>query len=514
MLIFMAFFELRNFLKLGVIKRQAFQSSVLLYIGTLIGFVTTGLIAPHLLTKSEIGTLRLLLSYSAIFMSIGALGFGTVTIRFLPQFYDVTTRKHNGFLGVLLIAGTLGFVLSLIIIEIIKPSIIENNIEKSPQFARYFFLIIPLTIFQIFYTLLDSYNNALYRSAYGVFLRDFAQRILILIGLILVFLHYFDFQAYLYYYVIATCLPTVLILIHIIRHQSFDIKIKRKFYTRTIIGSVLSVGAFGVLNTISNIAALQIDSIMINMYLDDAAVGVYVITFFFGTLVFIPSKALNKIAPTIIAKAYKENDFKTIQDVYYRSCRNLFLIGILLLIGLWVNLDNVFHLIPRSYEEGRWVIVIIGFANLIKMAGGSNDSVIIYSKYFRVTTAFLVIFAILIILFNYLFIPVFGITGAAIATLAALILHNLMKFIFIRIKFGLNPYNPQYLVVLALSVLIYFMVDFIPDPGNYLIDIAVDSMLSAALFYAMISRLPIAHDLNHSINQAYEKAIVFFRTKS
>lgn len=509
----MAFFEPRNFLNLGVIKRQAFQSSVLLYIGTLIGFLTTGLIAPHLLTKSEIGTLRLLLSYSAIFMSIGALGFGTVTIRFLPQFYDINTRKHHGFLGILLIAGTLGFILSLIIIELIKPSIIENNIEKSPQFARYFFLIIPLTIFQIFYTLLDSYNNALYRSAYGVFLRDFVQRIFILIGLILVFLQYFDFQAYLYYYVIATCLPTVLILLHIIRHGSFDVRIKRKFYTRAIIHSVLSVGAFGVLNTISNIAALQIDSIMINMYLDDSAVGVYVITFFFGTLVFIPSKALNKIAPTIIAKAYKENDAATVKDVYYRSCRNLFLIGTLLLLGLWVNLDNVFHLIPRSYEEGRWVIVIIGFANLIKMAGGSNDSVIIYSRYFRVTTAFLVVFSILIILFNYIFIPIFGITGAAIATFTALILHNLMKFIFIKIKFGMNPYNLQYLAVLAIAFIIYLIVDFIPDPQNYLIDIAVDSTISALLFYAFVSRLSLAHDLHESVNQVYVKAIGFFRTK-
>ena len=486
---------------------------MLLYIGTLIGFITTGLIAPHLLTKSEIGTLRLLLSYSAIFMSIGVLGFGTVTIRFLPQFYDTNTKKHQGFLGVLLAAGTIGLILSIIIIEIIKPSIIQNNIDKSPQFARYFFLIIPLTIFQIFYTLLDSYNNALYRSSYGVFLRDFAQRVLVLIGLMLFFLHFFNFQAYLYYYVGAICLPTVLILIHIIRHGSFDIRINRKFYSRSLIASMLSVGSFGVLNTISNIAALQIDSIMINMYLDDAAVGVYVITFYFGTLVFIPSKALNKIAPTIIAKAYKELDYNTIKDVYYRSCRNLFLIGTLLLVGLWVNLDNIFKLIPDSYEEGRYVIVIIGLAHLIKMAGGSNDSVIIYSRYFRVTTGFLLIFTVLIILFNFIFIPMFGITGAAIATLAAVIMHNLMKFIFIKIKFGLNPYNLQYLAVLALSFIIFLIVEFTPDPENFLIDIAVDSVFSAVLFYVFIHRLPIAEDLNYSINQAYSKTMDFFRTK-
>ena len=37
------------------------------------------------------------------------------------------------------------------------------------------------------------------------------------------------------------------------------------------------------------------------LVIDDAATGVYVTTFFFGALVLLPAKALNKIAPTLIA---------------------------------------------------------------------------------------------------------------------------------------------------------------------------------------------------------------------
>lgn len=502
-----------KFFHLGVIKRQAFQSSVLLYVGTLIGFLTTGLIAPHLLTKSEIGTLRLLLSYSTIFMSVGLLGLGTVTIRFLPQFHDKSTNAHNGFLGLSLIVSTIGFLLVLFLIEIIKPSIVHNNIDKSPQFAHFFFLIIPLTAFQIFYSQLDSYNNALYRSSYGVFLRDFIQRVLILIGLLLVLFHYFDFDMYVYYYVTAICLPTILILIYIVRHRAFDIKINVKFLNKALVTSMMSVGVFGVLNSMSNIAALQIDSIMINMYLDDAAVGVYVIMFYFGTLVFIPSKALNKIAPTLIAKAYKEEDFETIKDIYYKSTRNLFLIGTLVFLGLWVNLDNVFNVIPRSYEEGKYIIVIIGLANLVKMAGGSNDSIIIYSRYFKISTLFLIIFTTLIVLFNFIFIPKLGITGAAMATLSSIIFYNLLKFIFIKMKFGLNPYNFQYVIVLILSGIIYFIIELIPDPGNFIIDIIIDSVVTSLLFYVVIRYIPMAKDIENSISQAYTKIVYFFKTK-
>jgi O-antigen/teichoic acid export membrane protein len=498
---------------LGVIKRQAFQSSVLLYVGTLIGFLTTGLIAPNLLTKSEIGTLRLLLSYSAIFMSLGILGFSTVTIRFLHQFQDKNTKKYNGFLGISMLAGTIGFIITWLVIETIQPTIVQNNIDKSPQFAKYFFLIIPLTFFQTYYALFDSYNNALYRSSYGVFLRDFVQRIIILIGLLLLFVHFFDFEKYVFYYVLAICLPTILILFHIIRHKAFDVKINTSFLNRTLIGSMMSVGLFGLLNSMSNIAALQIDAIMINMYLDDAAVGVYVITFYFGTLVFIPSKALNKIAPSLIAKAFKEKDKATVKDIYYRSCQNLFLIGLLVFLGLLVNLDNVFSIIPQSYEEGKYVIVLIGLANLTKMAGGSNDSLITYSRHFKVTTLFLVIFTVLIILFNFIFIPRFGIIGAAFATLLSILVHNLIKFLFIRFKFGLNPYNYQYILILLISAGIYGILQIMPDPDNFILDIFFDSTLTTVLFYLGIRPLSISKDLRETAKQVLTKALEIFKTK-
>jgi O-antigen/teichoic acid export membrane protein len=501
------------FIDLGVIKRQAFQSSVLLYFGTLIGFLTTGLIAPNVLSKSEIGTLRLLLSYSAIFMSLSILGFSTVTIRFLHQFQDKITKKYNGFLGIALIVVTIGFLITWILIEVIEPSIVQNNIEKSPQFAKYFFLIIPLTIFQTYYALFDAYNNALYRSSYGVFLRDFVQRLLILSGLSLLFFKVFDFADYVYYYVLSICVPTVLILLHIIRHKSFDIKINTSFLRRTMLGSMMSVSLFGLLNSMSNIAALQIDAIMINMYLDDAAVGVYVTTFYFGTLVFIPSKALNKIAPSLIARAFKEDDQQTVKDIYYRSCANLFLIGALVFLGLLVNLDNVFNIIPSTYEEGKLVVVLIGLANLVKMAGGSNDSLITYSRYFKVTTLFLSVFAILIIVLNYVFIPAFGIVGAAFATLLSIFVHNLTKYVFIRIKFGYNPYNYQYLFVLMISAGIYAILFMIPDPENFILDIFMDSALAVVLFYVSVRKLRISGDLIEMARPMMAKAWHFFRKR-
>ena len=498
---------------MGIIKKQALQSSVLIYAGTVIGFITTGLLTPNFLSESEIGTLKLLQSYAAVFVSLGILGFGTITIRFIPHFFNKEKKKYNGFLGISLIVGTVGLLISSAFIFGIKPTIIQNNLDKSPQFAHYFFLIIPLTIFQIYYTLFDVYNSALYRSSYGVFLRDFVQRILVLIGLVLVMLHFFNFDQYVYYYVTAICFPTLLIIIHLIRHNSFDININFSFLKKPLVTSMASVGLFGLINSFSGIAVMQIDTIMVNMYMDSAAVGIYAITFYFGTLVLIPSKALNKIAPTLVAKAYKENDLDTVKDIYYKSTGNLYIIGVLILLGLMVNLDNVFNIIPKSYEEGKYVIVFIGLANLVKMGGGSNDSIITYSKYYKMTTLFLILLVFLIIILNFIFIPAFGMTGAALASLLALFIFNLIKFIFIKIKLGFNPYNFQFIIVLAISTLIYFVILALPDIDNFIVEVIMDSVVTTILFYLSVRYLQIASEINLFIKQITQNAANIFRSK-
>lgn len=324
-------------------------------------------------------------------------------------------------------------------------------------------------------------------------------------------IHVIDFEIYIYLYVSAICIPTLLILLHLVRHGAIDLRINTTILNKPLISSMVGVGIFGLLNSFSNLAVLQIDNIMVNAYLGSSAVGVYTTTFFFGTLVFIPAKALNKIAPTLIAKAYKEKDAESIRDIYYKSCGNLFLVGSLILLGLMVNLDNVFYLIPKTYEPGRYVIVLIGIANLIKMAGGSNDSIITYSKDYKFTTLFLIMLGSLVISLNFVFIPLWGMTGAAFASLISLLMYNLGKMVFIKLRFGLNPYNVQYLLVLVIATGIYIVVSILPIHMHYIAEIALDSVLTTALFYLVIRRLPLAADLDRSLKQVYATVVAVLR---
>ena len=219
---------------MGIIKKQAIQSAVFLYIGVLIGFVTVGILAPNFLTKSQIGALGLLTSYSGLFTSFGVLGFTTATIRYFPYFRD-KAKKHNGFLFLSMLVGMVGFLLFLLIYYPVKPLFIASNIEKSPLFAQYFFLIVPLTFFQIFFMLLDIYNTTLYNAALGIFLRDFVQRFLVMIFLLMLVTHVFGFDTYVFLYTTAICVPTIIIVFYLIHQGDFNLKPNFEFLKKRIV---------------------------------------------------------------------------------------------------------------------------------------------------------------------------------------------------------------------------------------------------------------------------------------
>jgi O-antigen/teichoic acid export membrane protein len=488
----------------GIIKKQAVQSTIFIYAGVLIGFVNTGLLAPNLLETHEIGVINLLLSFSGIFASFGLLGFTTATVRFFP-FFRSKAEGNRGFVPMMILTGLVGFALFLAIYYFIKPLIIASNSDKSPLLAQFFYLIVPLTFFQLFYSLFDAYNSMLYKPSLGIVLRDFLQRLLVLSGLLLLFFSLLSFYEYLWLYVAAVCIPTIILLISLIYRKEFSLKPDWTVVKQTIGWEMILVSFYGFLNSFSNLAILRIDTIMVNAYIDSSATGIYTITFFFGSLVLIPSKALNRIAPTVISDAYKVNDLETIEDIHRKSCINQFIVGMLLLLGLLINIDHVFELISESYLPGKWVIIFIAIASLIKMAGGMSDSIISYSKYFRVYTLLLVSLLCLLVLTNIIFIPQLGMTGAAVASLLSLFCFNFAKFIFLYRKFHFQPYSLRYLYIIALSAGLYAIQWFIPAAEPFYADLAIRSAFVGVVYVVIIYKLRFSQDINLLIDQTLRK---------
>ena len=174
----------------------------------------------------------------------------------------------------------------------------------------------------------------------------------------------------------------------------------------------------------------------------------YSIAFYFGTLVVIPSRTLLRISGTLIADAFKRGDLETITIISEKVVSISLLLLLFLFGGIWININNILKILGPDYADGKWVIFFIGLGYLIDMATGTNGHIISYSRYYRMALWLLLILVGIVVVLMLLLIPTWGIVGAAAAIALAFLIYNFMKFLFVKIKFGMQPFTFKFLLVL------------------------------------------------------------------
>ena len=480
---------------MGIIEKQATRNVIYSYLGAGLGFITV-LWTAHLFTTAENGVTALLVSYTALFAQFANLGFTSVTIRLFPYFRN-KDKGHHGFLFYAIIVSMIGFFVCWLVFLFLKPHIIESSKAKSELFVTYLFYLMPLILFTVFFNIFDSYLRATYSSVIGAFTKDFLQKILIIFMMVFYFLKVIDFSMFLLGYVVSTCLPTLMLLYFIFRQKEWHIKPVCGFVSKELRTEMVKLSLFSILAGGAGAIILNIDAIMVNKFLGEAETGIYRITGFFATAMLIPARSIYRISSSIVAEKFKTNDIKAIHKMYAQSCNTQLAIGVLLFIGVVANIDNIMHLIPGTFASGKYVVLILSAGFLVEMATGINQVIIANSAYYRYDAYFVVALVGLAIAANFIFIPLYGITGSAIATAIIVISGNAMRFIFLKLKFNMQPYNINTFKLILISAIAILPSFFIPYLYNLYIDIAVRSGIVGGIFILLILKTEATPELNY-----------------
>jgi O-antigen/teichoic acid export membrane protein len=230
----------------------------------------------------------------------------------------------------------------------------------------------------------------------------------------------------------------------------------------------------------------SIDKIIVNDMLGLAAAGVFSVATYFGSMIQIPARSILRISTTVIAESWKSNDLQNIADVYRKSCMNQLIIGLLLLAGLWVNIDSLLALMPPDYAQAKYVILFMGLGYLIDLATGANGVIIATSKHYRYDTFFMVLLVIFTLITNVLLIPRYGMMGAGIASCMTYALFNLLRLIFIQVKFKLQPYSLSFVWILLIGVISIVAAQLIPISGKHYLDIALRGSVLCLVYGTLI----------------------------
>lgn len=489
---------------MGVIKKQAIRGSFWSYVGIALGFINIGVLSQKFLTPEQVGLTQVLISFATIFSQVGTLGMGNVAMRLFPNFRN-NSNKHNGFIGLSIVICFIGFIIMSLIAFSFEPLFVSSNAQKSGLLTDNYFYIYPLIFFLLYFSIFDSYNRMLYNAVMGTFLREFVLRLLNTAIIVLFIFKLISFDGFVFLFVISQSIPALILTISLLIRKQLTLKFDFKFLNKGLLKEIIDVALFGIISGLSGMALQNIDRLMISKLVGLDGAGIYSVTFYFATLILVSQRAISNISTTVISESWKSNDLKTISEIYTKSSINQFLIGIWVFIGIWGNIDNVFLLLEPEYAQGKWVIFFICLSNLVTVISGVAIYILATSKYYRFHMWFMCFLIALVVITNLIFIPIWGLTGAAVASLISTSAYVIFACFFLFRKFKIQPLSKKHIGILIAGATAYFASTLMSPLSNYMIDIAVRSILISVIFFAIVSFFKSSDEINTILIKVYRR---------
>jgi len=480
---------------MGVIRRQGIKNTITTYIGILIGFVSLIIIQPQFLTKEELGLIRILYSFSILVAMFVPIGIGNATTRYFPLFKN-QEKNHHGYFAFMMLFPLAGFLLAMALMYLLRDFIISRYIKESALFTEFFYWVFPLTFIIAMISCLNVYCYANFKSTIPAFLNDVVARIFVIAVVTIYYLKWITLNQFISCYVFLYGIQLLLLFLYIYVFDRPRLKIDWPYLREK---KVLTLVHYGLLLWFAGVASIglkYLDSIMIGQYLPIGFVGIYAIAAFIPTVIEAPLTAIEKIAASKIAFAWAENNRKEILDIYRKSSLYMVVLGGLLFTGININITNLLSFLPEDYHQGATVVFIISLGTLFNMATGLNAPILYNSEKYRYGAFFLIALAVVALFLQVIFIPIYQLEGAAMATTASYLLYNLALVIFVWKHFQLQPFDRNTIIVLLLIPACFALNYFIPSLDNRILDIVLRSAVVTLFYGGCVYFLKLVPEMN------------------
>lgn len=451
---------------MGIIKRQGIKNAVITYLGFLIGAFSTLYIQPEFLTLSEVGFIRNLYNLSFLFSLAIPLGLPSVILKFYPSFKE-NNKLKDYVLGFILIYFFFSCLLTVPVFYIFQNQVIQLYSKDSQLLVTYFFCVIPMSIIVGLNSCITYFSLATKKSTASSFLNDVFSRVAVIVCITLYHYNIISFNQFVAMYVVIYLIVTVILLGYLNQFGLISFKLKWQLYKTLKLKQMIQFGLYLCVVSFATFGLRSVDSVFLGFYsLDNVAI--YTTAVFLAQFIEIPLGAIDRISQAKITEGFLKNDMPEISKIYNESVKYLLVIGGFIFLGINACSKYLLEFLPSEYSQAHTLVMVLSFGSLINISTGINNSIIFYSNYYKVGGLILFSIFITTIFLDILFIPTYGLLGAAIITATVSILFNFSKFLFIYKKFKFQPYSRKSLyavLIIALNfVFVYFLPSFTTSP--------------------------------------------------
>lgn len=472
---------------MGIAIRQSILTSIVSYAGIAIGYVNLLYLYPRFLDPEQIGLLRTVIDAALLLAPFAQVGLAQSILRYFPHFSS-DGHQGRGFINLILLLSLLGYGLFLLVFFTFRENFLSFFEDNAAVVSDFTGLILVLTFIIMTMTLMEYYSRSLMKFVFPNLLREVVLRLLQGVLVTLYFLKVIDFRQLITGSVLIYLIALIALVLYLALHGHLGTGLVYRSLPSRKKKEILTYSALSLVTSGSMIIIGKLDSLMVSGMAGFAANAIYTTAFYMATVIEIPKRAISQTSATLIARAFVDNNMDEVRTIYQKSALNQFLVGALLLIGIWANLENIFEMMPKGeiFQAGAVVVVWVGLAKLLDMAFGPNSEIIVMSRYYWVNMITLIFLAVLVIASNYYLIPRLGILGAAYATGFSLMVFNGVKWIFVWAVLRIQPFTPAFVkVILASSVVIVINL-FLPKSSMVLVDVLYRSAIISVVYLGLI----------------------------
>ncbi len=499
---------------MGVVVRQSIKGTIMNYLGVLVGFITTFFIVTKYLTTEEVGLTRVLVDASILLSSLAQLGTSTSAMRYYPYFKDEKERDH-GFFGWSVLIPLIGFAFFTILFLIFKKPIENYFSQNSSLFVDYIYFVIPMAFFMMYLLVFETNSNLLMRIVIPRFIREVGIR---LMTLAVYMMYAFDILN-LDGMVMALCLTygiaTILNIIYLFSLKRISFKIQPSFISSWLRKDFIFYTLFLIATSLASNLVPVLNTFFVSGKLGLAIAGINTIAVYIASMVEIPYRSLAAISRPQISQGMKDNDMTAVNELVKNVSLHQFLASTFIFFLIWINIDLIYTLIPNGdvYDEAMLVVFILSVVKIINTSLNVGATVLSYSKYYYYSLLFTVILTVAAIYMNVKLIPLWGMNGAALASLISYIVYYLLLLIFVKVKVKVNPLSMRELytfsIIVALFVMDYLFQNHISkylfslfriELLGQMLDSVIRTLLFSMLGIVTIYKLKISKQVNDIID--------------
>ncbi|MEO6316419.1 MAG: polysaccharide biosynthesis C-terminal domain-containing protein [Chitinophagaceae bacterium] len=483
---------------MGIIQKQSIRSTIGISIGFAIGAFNLLVLAPKLLTTEQLGLTRLITDLAITLATLCTLGSLPVVYKFFPFYKSHLPTKKNELPFITILVCGVGFIIMCTTGYIFRGVIIQKFSSKSPLFVEYSYLVYPFSLFYLLYLWLESFSWSLKKGVISNALREMVPRILFTVLLILLIFNVIAFKQFLILFALSYLLPTIALFFILRKTGDFNFNTSISVLTMRLKSKMISFGLFvfgaQFLNLLSRTADTFIISSKSEKGLTDTAI--FTIATYVVTLMEIPQRSITSISIPVLAESWKNKNMKSISNIYTKSVANLLIIGLTMFCLVLLNVHNLAIFLGKDYQGIEMVVFFLGISKLIDLGTGANAQIIATSNYWKVDFTTNVIYTIIALPLNYILISRYGLMGAAYSTLIAISFYNAMRFGFLWIKFGLQPYTVKDLLAILFAAAAGLISYYIPFISNIFADAFIRTTVFCLLFFPPVYFAGISGEVN------------------